>query len=109
MQIQLQQINPNDDNDYKLVNRIAKGLCEIYDGKENIEKKYSGIFTLPYRKYVEENPQLLQAAEGRFDENIDGQPHSYGWRWWGKTAEKLLTALENDVNVSLKENSNEIL
>jgi hypothetical protein len=79
------------------VDKLAKYLCSLYDGKEVIDRKYVGVFSIPYTVYMNQ-PEANdgKTVEACFDEMIDGKPYIFGWRFWGKNAEVIYNFINNE-------------
>jgi hypothetical protein len=81
--------------------KFAKALNKIYEGET--DRLYSGVFSKPYNEYtgkLQENHDKEVLAY--CDKMVDGEPQSYGWRWWGKRAEVLIEELKKE-GIELKE------
>jgi len=72
-------------------------MNESIHGPQENDRIYFGVFTVPYSKYIdkaeENNGKRVDAC---YDQMIDGKPHVYSWRFWGKNAENILNFLEKD-------------
>lgn len=92
-------------NNLTLVDKIAISLYLLYNSEDSKDRKFIGVYSNPYNIDVEKLSQEKE-MEAFCDEIINDEPHSYGWRDWGKRAENLLEELKKQ-NLEIKDLKNE--
>ena len=89
-----------EDKSLSQTDRLAIALNNLFNDSGEINRTYHGVFSEPYNRYTGKAEEHKDSnVEAMCDVMIDGEPHSFGWRWWGKRAEVLIeemkkTALE---------------
>ncbi len=79
--------------------RLAKFLNTLYNGEVENDRIYTGVYSIPYNKYTDKASENDNKTVDAFcDVIIEGKPHVYSWRFWGKRAESIIEFLDKDAS-----------
>lgn len=80
------------------INDIVAKVLQSYGSEVPVDDRlFIGVFSKPYGKYTDKAPpDQEQPIDSFCDKMIEGVPHSYGYRWWGKRAEDIINKLEKE-------------